>query len=69
MELAIALLIGVITGFLMGRQNTKDKVSIETTGDIKPLVKMPTKEIEPSAFELGLDNILNYDGTDQRGNK
>ena len=64
MEIAIALFIGIITGFMMGRQNAQDKVRVEKGEEPRSLFD-DSVEIETNPIEEGLNNILNYDGSEQ----
>ena len=64
------MLIGVIVGYLMGRQSVQDKQKIKEGKPIQPIKLFDftdKEEEEPSDFEQGFANLMEYDGSKQKG--
>ena len=66
---AVALITGMLIGFVIYRQGLKDGKPVAEGKELKPIVKKKVakgnKPLSPD--EEGLFNILMYDGTEQKG--
>ena len=65
---AVALIAGMLIGFAIYRQGLKDGKPVAEGKELKPIIKKKVaKEKSLSPDEVGLFNILMYDGTEQKG--
>lgn len=63
----IAVVIILIAGAYIYRQGTIDGQRVSKGQTIKPIIEKEKENTLKNVYEQGWNNILSYDGTDQKG--
>ena len=64
--IVVAYILGTLTGVLVYRQGLKDKKPLNDTGVLAPIIKRKLKETPLTNDVIGLNNIMAFDGTEQK---